>query len=52
MLDKDAGTFPKAMLSHSMIDMNSTSSGRRVGFGKLDSMARKVSTRFQDDALN
>ena len=40
------------MLSHSMIDMNSSSAKRKPAFGKLDSMARKVSTGFQDDVLN
>ena len=45
------GIFPKAMLSSSMIDMNSTSN-RRVGFGKLDSMARKVTPTFQDESLH
>ena len=40
------------MLSHSMIDMNSTSAKRKPAFGKLDSMSRKVSTGFKDDVLN
>ena len=40
------------MLSHSMIDMNSTSAKRKPAFGKLDSMARKVSTGFKDDVSN
>ena len=35
-----------------MIDMNSTSAKRKPAFGKLDSMARKVSTGFKDDVLN
>jgi hypothetical protein len=40
--------FPKALASHSMIDMNSTSTTRRAAFGgKLDSMARKITTTFQ-----
>ena len=47
---KSFGTFPNAMLSHSMIDMNSSSNNRRVPLGKLDSMARKVDTAFKDDA--
>jgi hypothetical protein len=43
-------TFPKALASHSMIDMNSTSA-RRSFIGKLDSMARNVTPNFQDDSL-
>ena len=40
------------MLSHSMIDMNSTSAKRRVPIGALDGMARKVTTGFKDDQSN
>jgi len=39
------------MASQSMIAINSSSSSTRPTFGKLDSMARKVTTTFQDEAL-
>lgn len=37
------------MASQSMIASNSASSARRTTFGKLDSMARKVTTTFQEE---
>lgn len=37
------------MASQSMIASNSASSARRSTFGKLDSMARKVTTTFQEE---
>lgn len=37
------------MASQSMIAINTSSSSTRPTFGKLDSMARKVTTTFQDD---
>jgi hypothetical protein len=40
-------TFPRAMASQSMIANNS--SARRTTFGKLESMARKVTTTVQDE---
>lgn len=40
-------TFPRAMASQSMITNNSST--RRTTFGKLDSMARKVTTTFQEE---
>jgi hypothetical protein len=42
-------TFPRAMASQSMIATNSASS-KRATFGKLDSMARKVTTTFKDES--
>lgn len=45
-------SFPKALASQSMIDMNSTSTTRRAAFGALDSMARKVTPDFQDDTIH
>jgi len=39
--------FPRAMSSQSMIDINTSTSARRVPFGKLDSMARVVTSTFQ-----
>jgi|LakMenE18May11ns_1017448.scaffolds.fasta_scaffold9775350_1 hypothetical protein len=35
-----------------MIAINTSSSSSRPTFGKLDSMARKVTTTFQDDPLH
>ena len=40
-------TFPRTMASQSMIANNG--SARRATFGKLDSMARKVTTTFHDE---
>ena len=40
--------YPRAMASQSMIATN-TSSAKRATFGKLDSMARKVTTTFKDE---
>ena len=40
-------TFPRAMARQSMIANNS--SARRTTFGKLESMARKVTTAVQDE---
>jgi hypothetical protein len=40
--------FPRAMASQSMIATNS-SSAKRATFGKLDSMARKITTTFKDE---
>lgn len=40
------------MASQSMIAINTSSSSTRPTFGKLDSMARKVTTTFQDDPLH
>ena len=44
---KNAETFPRAMASQSMIANNG--SARRATFGKLDCMARKVTTTLQDE---
>jgi hypothetical protein len=42
--------YPRAMASQSMIATN-TSSAKRTTFGKLDSMARKVTTTFKDESV-
>lgn len=42
-----AESFPRAMASQSMIATN-TASSKRATFGKLDSMARKVTTTFKE----
>lgn len=50
--DSSNDAFPRALASQSMISMNTASSGKRAGFGKLDSMARNVTTTFKDDSLH
>lgn len=41
--------YPRAMASQSMIATNTSSSSKRATFGKLDSMARIVTTTFKQE---
>jgi hypothetical protein len=40
--------YPRAMASQSLIATNTSSSNKRSTFGKLDMMARKVTTTFKE----
>ncbi len=41
--------YPRALASQSMISTNTSSSRKPATFGKLDSMAKKVTTTFKED---
>lgn len=44
-------SYSKTMASQSMIAPNTSSNNKRPTFGKLDSMARKITATFQEDSL-